>query len=120
MHVPKEHRSKLDSKSIPHIFLGHNSLSKAYEVWDSKANKPSTTSDVVFHELLPLFEVGVLPLPPISSPSTLSSSSSSSPTPSLPHVPILVSTPTNEGDSLHIEISKGKHTPPQRTPRWLY
>lgn len=75
VHVPKEHRSKLDSKSTPHIFLEYSSVSKAYRLWDPVAGKLTISRDVIFDERSTSSSDGdLLPLP-----STLSPSSSAQP-----------------------------------------
>ena len=39
VHVPKEQRSKLDSKSIPCIFVGYGDAKFGYKLWDFKEKK---------------------------------------------------------------------------------
>ena len=38
-HVPKEQRSKLDSKSTPCIFVGYGDAGFGYKLWDPKEKK---------------------------------------------------------------------------------
>ena len=46
VHVPKEQRSKFDSKSTPCIFVGYGDAKFGYQLWDPKEKKMI----VVFHE----------------------------------------------------------------------
>ena len=39
VHVPKEQRSKLDSKSNPCIFVGYGDAKFGYKLWDPKEKK---------------------------------------------------------------------------------
>ena len=50
VHVPKEQRSKLDSKSTPCIFIGYGDAKFGYKLWDPKEKKIIRSQDVVFHE----------------------------------------------------------------------
>ena len=50
IHVPKEQRLKLDSKSTPCIFVGYGDAKFGYKLWDSKEKKMIRSRDVVFHE----------------------------------------------------------------------
>jgi hypothetical protein len=50
IHVPKDKRKKLESKSHPRMFLGYNDMSKAYWVWDKISKRVSITRDVLFHK----------------------------------------------------------------------
>ena len=50
IHVPKEQRSKLDSKSTPCIFVGYGDAKFGYKLWDPKEKKMIRSRDVVFHE----------------------------------------------------------------------
>ena len=50
VHVPKEQRSKLDSKSTPCIFVGYGDAEFGYKLWDPKEKKMIRSRDVVFHE----------------------------------------------------------------------
>lgn len=48
VHVPKEKRQKLDAKSVKCMFVGYDSRSKAYRVWNPQTNKMQVACDVVF------------------------------------------------------------------------
>ena len=48
--MPKEQRSKLDSKSTPCIFVGYGDAEFGYKLWDPKEKKMIRSRDVVFHE----------------------------------------------------------------------
>ena len=50
VHVPKEQRLKLDSKSTPCIFVGYGDAEFGYKLWDPKEKKMIKSRDVVFHE----------------------------------------------------------------------
>ena len=57
VHVPKEQRSKLDSKSTPCIFVGYGDAEFGYgdaefgyKLWDPKEKKMIRSRDVIFHE----------------------------------------------------------------------
>ena len=50
VHVPKEQRSKLDSKSTPYIFVGYGDAEFGCKLWDPKEKKMIRSRDVVFHE----------------------------------------------------------------------
>jgi hypothetical protein len=50
IHVLKDKRRKLESKSHPGMFLGYSDESKAYRVWDKISKRVSITRDVLFHE----------------------------------------------------------------------
>ena len=49
-HVPKDERSKLDSKSKHCIFVGYGSVTKGYRVYDLNGKKVFHCKDVIFHE----------------------------------------------------------------------
>ena len=49
-HVPKEGRKKLDSKSAKCLFLGYDSASKAFRVYDADKRKILITRDIIFDE----------------------------------------------------------------------
>ena len=71
VHVPGEHRTKLDMKSNKMIFLGYTMESKAYKVFDSRTGKAVVSRDVVFDEMPTSAEGAgelVFPLPISSSP----------------------------------------------------
>ena len=48
--MPKEQRSKLDSKSTPCIFVIYGDAEFGYKLWDPKEKKMIRSRDVVFHE----------------------------------------------------------------------
>ena len=48
--MPKEQRSKLDSKSTPCIFVGYGEAKFGYKLWDLKEKKMIKSRDLVFHE----------------------------------------------------------------------
>ena len=48
--MPKEQRSKLDSKYTPCIFVGYGDVEFGYKLWDPKEKKMIRSRDVVFHE----------------------------------------------------------------------
>ena len=48
--MPKEQRSKLDSKSTPGIFVGYGDAKFGYKLWDPKEKKMIRSRDVIFHE----------------------------------------------------------------------
>ena len=50
VHMPKEQRSKLDSKSTPCIFVGYGDAKFGYKPWDPKEKKMIRSRDVIFHE----------------------------------------------------------------------
>ena len=50
VHVPKEQRSKLDSKSTPCIFVRYGDAEFGYKLWDPKEKKMIRSRDVIFHE----------------------------------------------------------------------
>jgi transposase InsO family protein len=63
MHIPKEKRSKLDSKSQQCIFLGYLEGSKAYRLYDPIKQQLITSRDVIFDEESKLNnEFGIIPL----------------------------------------------------------
>ena len=49
-HVPKEKRQKLDDKGVKYIFIGYNSESKAYRLYDPLNNKMILSRDMKFLE----------------------------------------------------------------------
>jgi len=51
VHVPKDERSKIDSKSKKCIFLGYSTVTKGYRFYDSSTKKIIFSRDVVFDEL---------------------------------------------------------------------
>lgn len=50
VHVPKELRNKLESKTRKCIFLGYPENQKAFKVWDEAEGKLIVTRDVVFND----------------------------------------------------------------------
>ena len=50
MHVPKEQRSKLDNKVIPHAFVGSFDEEFEFRLWDPTNKKLVRSRDVVFQE----------------------------------------------------------------------
>ena len=48
--MPKEQRSKFDSKSTPCIFIGYGDAEFGYKLWDPKEKKMIRSQEVVFHE----------------------------------------------------------------------
>ena len=50
VHIPKEHRNKLDSKTQRCLFLGFGSETKAYRLYDQIRRKIIISRDVVFDE----------------------------------------------------------------------
>jgi hypothetical protein len=66
IYAEKHTRSKLDSKSLPGLFMGYSDTSKCYRVWDLTKDKIVLTRDVIFHEAS-----STLPPIPTSSPLSL-------------------------------------------------
>lgn len=56
MHIPKEHRSKLDNKATPYIFVGYGDEEFGYRLWDIDKKKLVRSTDVVFHEQEPIVD----------------------------------------------------------------
>lgn len=50
MHIPKEKRSKLDSKTTPTIFVGYGGEEFGYRLYDPEKMKVVRSRDVIFHE----------------------------------------------------------------------
>jgi hypothetical protein len=50
LHIPKENRSKLDSKSLQCFFVGYDTNSKVYRVFDPVSKKIHLSRDVIFDE----------------------------------------------------------------------
>lgn len=50
MHIPKEQRSKLDSKATPVIFVGYGDEEFGYRFYDPEKKKIVRSRDVIFHE----------------------------------------------------------------------
>ena len=51
VHVPKEKRTKLDSKSEKYIFIGYKDGLKGYKLWNIVTRKVVYSRDVVFREV---------------------------------------------------------------------
>ncbi|KAG6418345.1 hypothetical protein SASPL_120548 [Salvia splendens] len=49
-HVPDQMRSKLDDKSKPFIFIGYDSNTKGYKLYDPTSQKTMISRDVEFDE----------------------------------------------------------------------
>lgn len=52
VHVPKEKRQKLDSKSKKCIFIGYPDNQRGYKIWDNNEGKMIVSRDVFFNENL--------------------------------------------------------------------
>ena len=50
MHVLKEQRSKLDDKTISHVFIGYGDKEFGFRLWDPIKKKLVKSRDVVFQE----------------------------------------------------------------------
>ena len=50
IHVPKEHRSKLDDKALPCTFIAYGNEEFGYQFWDPETRKVIISKDVVFYE----------------------------------------------------------------------
>jgi hypothetical protein len=50
LHIPKESRSKLESKTKRCYFLGYDEQSKAYRIFDLAAKRIHISRDIVFDE----------------------------------------------------------------------
>ena len=50
MHVPKDERSKLDSKSLKCRFIGYSETQKAFRLFDPSSKKAKISRDVIFRE----------------------------------------------------------------------
>ncbi|KAI0488135.1 hypothetical protein KFK09_027962 [Dendrobium nobile] len=50
VHVPDEQRSKLDDKSEKYIFIGYDSSSKGYKLYNPNTMKTIISRDVIFNE----------------------------------------------------------------------
>lgn len=50
VHVPDETRRKLDDKSEPYIFIGYDSNSKGYKLFNPDRKKTVISRDVEFDE----------------------------------------------------------------------
>jgi hypothetical protein len=65
VHVPKEKRTKLDSKSEKCIFIGYKDGLKGYELWNPVARKVVYSRDVVFREVKDVIKHEVQPKEPV-------------------------------------------------------
>lgn len=50
MHIPKDERSKLDSKSLKCVFVGYCKTQKAFRLYDPSTKKIKISRDVIFDE----------------------------------------------------------------------
>ena len=143
LHVPKELRSKLDSKTKPCFFLGYDVQSKAYRVFDPHHQKIHISRDIIFDEdhvgyqhlrlptsTLPdtiLFLVSDYDSAPVSTnpaPSSLNTSSPCFPEP--PSSPLQPDTTSNPLEPLepsipepvepYIQPASNPQIPPRRYP----
>ena len=96
-HMPQQERSKLDDRSVKHVFIGYDQNSKGYKLYNPSNGKIMVSQDVEFDEeaiwdwetneestydFLPYFEEDITtpiqdttPPPPITPPHSPSSSS---------------------------------------------
>lgn len=124
VHVPKEQRSKLDHKSVPYVFLGYSSISKAYQLWDPAVGKLTISRDVIFDEhSTSSSDAALLPLPltlPPSAPSSSSAQRSTSAAAVAPSSSTALPKPLySEGDSSD-SFADEDPLVTRRVPRWLY
>jgi len=64
VHVPKEKRTKLDSKSKKCIFIGYKDGLKGYKLWNPVTRKVVYSRDVVFREVKDVIKHEVQPMEP--------------------------------------------------------
>ena len=64
IHVPKEKRTKLDSKFERCIFIGYKDGLKCYKLWNLETRKVVYSRDVVFREVKDVIKHEVLPKEP--------------------------------------------------------
>jgi len=64
VHVPKEKRTKLDSKFERCIFIGYKDGLKGYKLWHIETSKVMYSQDVVFREVKYVIKHEVLPKEP--------------------------------------------------------
>jgi len=64
VHVPKEKRTKLDSKSKKCIFIGYKDGLKSYKLWNPVTRKVVYSRDVVFREVKDVIKHEVQPKEP--------------------------------------------------------
>eukprot|EP00253_Pinus_taeda_P026886 PITA_26886 len=65
VHVPKENRTKLDSKSEKCIFIGYKDGLKGYKLWNPVTRKVVYSRDVVFREVKDVIKHEVQPKEPV-------------------------------------------------------
>eukprot|EP00253_Pinus_taeda_P025779 PITA_25779 len=65
VHVPKEKRTKLDSKSEKCIFIGYKDGLKGYKLWNPVTRKVVYSRDVVFREVKDVIKHEVQPKEPV-------------------------------------------------------
>eukprot|EP00253_Pinus_taeda_P007154 PITA_07154 len=65
VHVPKEKRTKLDSKSEKCIFIGYKDGLKGYKLWNPATRKVVYSRDVVFREVKNVIKHEVQPKEPV-------------------------------------------------------
>jgi hypothetical protein len=63
VHVPKENRSKLDTKAEKCIFIGYKDGMKGYNIWKTETKKTIYSRDVVFREVKDVSKQEFLPRP---------------------------------------------------------
>jgi len=61
VHVPKEKRTKLDSKYEIFIFIGYKDGLKGYKLWNTETRKVVYNQDVVFREVKDVIKNEFLP-----------------------------------------------------------
>ena len=64
LHIPKNHRTKLDVKSTKLIFVGYDQKRRAYRLWHPHTKQVSVAVDVVIHETLGFQNKDNMPHPP--------------------------------------------------------
>jgi hypothetical protein len=52
LHIPKESKKKLNTKTRKYIFVGYNDHSKVYRIYDPIKKKIALSRDIVFYESL--------------------------------------------------------------------
>ena len=65
VHVPKENRTKLDSKSEKCIFIGYKDGLKGYKFWNPVTRKVVYSRDVVFREVKDVIKHEFQPKEPV-------------------------------------------------------
>ena len=61
VHVPKEKRTKMDSKSKKCVFIGYRDGLKCYKLWNPKTRKVVYNWDVAFREVKIVVKHEVIP-----------------------------------------------------------